>query len=85
LSHRYATYSWDGSKIYHWGRHNDGSEGIRAVPAEGGEPSLIVVFDNPELRTYHAQFVPTVSRDHLYLSVGKPESDIWIANVEVER
>jgi hypothetical protein len=75
-------FSWDGSLIYHWGSHEDGSSGIWAIPVQGGKPSLVVSFDDAEIVG-----IPNLSvgPEHLYYTVGQYESDIWVMDVEVER
>ncbi len=75
-------YSRDGSTIYFWGTHEDGSRGIWAIPALGGEPALVVALDDPG-DTFRRRF--SVGLDHLYVNVLEAELDIWVADVEVRR
>ncbi len=82
LANLYQRFSRDGSTIYAWATHEDGMEGIWAIPVQGGEPSLVIAYDDPESV---ARAWLTVGPDRLYLSVGQPEVDIWVADVEVER
>jgi hypothetical protein len=82
LKSLYQRFSRDGSTIYAWGRHEDGMEGIWAIPLQGGKPSLVVAYDDPES---YASVWLTVGPDHLYVSVRQAEIDIWVADVEVER
>jgi Tol biopolymer transport system component len=77
----YQKFSRDGSTIYAWGRREDGREGIWAIPVDGGEPSLAIAFDRPELTP--RQWL-SVGPDRLYLTVTQSEADIWVADVEVE-
>jgi hypothetical protein len=74
--------SWDGSTIYFYGVHEDASEGIWAMPAQGGEPNLVIVNDDAETR---GLVQLSVDPDHLYVTVEEHESDIWVMDVEVER
>jgi Tol biopolymer transport system component len=75
-------FSRDGSIIYARGRHEDGTEGIWAIPVQGGEPSLVVAYDRAEIV---AEQWLSVGPDRLYLTVQQNEIDIWVADVEVER
>jgi Tol biopolymer transport system component/tRNA A-37 threonylcarbamoyl transferase component Bud32 len=74
-----ARFSRDGSTIYVYGTHEDGSEGIWAIPPQGGEPLLMVAFDDPEIRGL--DFL-SVGPDHLYVTVGQYEVDIWVMDLE---
>ena len=82
LPNLYQRFSRNGSTIFARARREDGTEGIWAIPFRGGEPRLVVAYDD-------ATLVPnvwlTVGPDRLYLSVAEYESDIWVADVEVER
>jgi serine/threonine-protein kinase len=82
LTYSYMAFSQDASIIYATARHNDGREGIWAIPVQGGEPRLIVAFDDDERL---AQMWLSVRGDWLYLTVRQDQSDIWVADVEVER
>ena len=74
--------SWDGSTIYFRGTHEDASEGIWAMPAQGGEPNLVVVNDDAVV---FGRLNLSVDPNHLYITVAEHESDIWVMDVEVER
>jgi hypothetical protein len=79
---RKPRFSWDGSTVYVYGTHEDGSEGIWAISPQGGEADLVVAFDDAEiggLRYF------SVGPDRLYVTVGETESDIWVMDVEVGR
>jgi Tol biopolymer transport system component len=78
----YQKFSRDGSTIYAWARHEDGTEGVWAIPMHGGEPSLVVAYDRADIAAL--QWL-AVGPDHLYLTVRQIEADIWVADVEVER
>jgi Tol biopolymer transport system component len=82
LTYSYRVFSQDGSTIYTAARRNDGTEGIWAIPVRGGEPRLVVAYDNAE---FMATRWIAVGPDRLYLTVQQVESDIWLADVEVER
>ncbi len=82
LQSLYQRFSRDGSTVYAWARHEGGMEGIWAIPVQGGEPSLVVAYDDAEIA---AERWLTVSPDRLYLPVLQADIDIWVADVEVER
>jgi len=82
LTSVYQKFSRDGSTIYARGTREDGTEGIWAIPVQGGEPSLVVAYDRAEIV---AQWYLSVGPDRLYLTVAQTEADIWVADVEVER
>jgi serine/threonine-protein kinase len=75
-------FSRDGSIIYSAGRHEDGSNGIWAVPTQSGDPSLVIAYDDAEVR---GLWYLSVGPDNLYITVGEYESDIWVMDVEVAR
>jgi Tol biopolymer transport system component len=75
-------FSRDGSTVYAWGQHEDGREGVWAIPVQGGDPNLIVSYDRSEIT---AQVWLSVGPDRLYLTVRQTDVDIWVADVEVER
>ncbi len=75
---RYPVFSWDGSRIYFIGTEQDGSRGVWWIPADGGQAAKVVAFDDPSLT------VPlgvTVGPEHLYLTIAKYESDIWVMDL----
>jgi Tol biopolymer transport system component len=79
---RHPRFSWDGSTVYGNGIHEDGSEGIWAIPPQGGEPKLVVTYDGVEISGL--RFF-SVGPENLHVTVGEVESDIWVMDVEVER
>jgi serine/threonine-protein kinase len=82
LDNLYQRFSKDGSTVFAWARHEDGTQGIWAIPIRQREPRLVVAFDNPEL---FPRMWLAVGPDRLYLTVGQAEVDIWVADVEVGR
>jgi len=75
-----ARFSWDGSMVYRYGRRGDGLRGMWAIPVRGGEPSLVVEFDDADVEGIGRYF--SVAPDRLYLTVRESESDIWVVDVE---
>jgi Tol biopolymer transport system component len=75
-------FSEDGATIYAAGRRDDGVEGVWAIPVQGGQPRLVVAYDDTELV---ASRWLSLGPDRLYLTVQQAELDIWVADVEVKR
>jgi Tol biopolymer transport system component len=75
-------FSLDGSTVYLHGTHEDGSEGIWAIAPRGGEPTLVVAYDDAEIVGLP---VSSLGADRLYLTVQQADVDIWVADVAVER
>jgi Tol biopolymer transport system component len=82
LINGHLAFSEDGSIVYARAQRSDGTAGIWAIPVQGGEPRMVVAFDDDERV---AQMWLAVRGDRLYLTVRQDESDIWVADVEVER
>jgi len=79
---RRPEYSWDGSTIYAFGQNQDGETGIWAILPQRGELNLAVAFDDDEIA---GMAWYSVGPEHIYVTVAEHESDIWVADVEVER
>jgi hypothetical protein len=79
---RRPRFSWDGSTIYVYGNHQDGLEGIWTIPRQGGEPNLVVAYDDAEIG---GMYIFSAGPEHLYVTVGQYEVDIWVMDVEVGR
>ena len=78
-------FSPDGSRIYFLGTHEDGSEGVWWIPANGGDATKVVAFDDPSLTvfgTVTAVSTLTVGPENLYLTIAEYESDIWVMDLE---
>jgi Tol biopolymer transport system component len=73
-------FSPDGSRIYGFGTHEDGSLGVWWIPANGGDATKVVAFDDPSLNILPAFL--TVGVEHLYLTLAEYESDIWVMDLE---
>jgi Tol biopolymer transport system component len=71
-------FSWDGSLIYYIAQEEDGTEGIWSIPVSGGDPTPVIVFDDPAVEV-SAPF--TVGPDAIYVTVSEYESDIWVADL----
>jgi Tol biopolymer transport system component len=74
----YAAWSPDGSRIYFTARTPAGWT-IRSVPVGGGPSLLLVNFDDPTRQYTKYGFCTDGAR--FYLTIGSPESDIYVAEV----
>ena len=75
----FAQWSRDGHTIYFKTRAAAQPAGIWAVPAEGGEPRLLVTFDDPALPSLRREFATDGKR--IYFTVAQHQSDIWAVEV----
>jgi Tol biopolymer transport system component len=78
-SFSFPRFSPDGSRIYLITADETGSRGVWWIPANLGDATKVVAFDEPSL-TVHTMF--TVGPEHIYLTIGKYESDIWVMDLE---
>jgi hypothetical protein len=78
-SHSFPEWAPDGSCVY-YRRLGTGDAGFWAAPLEGGPPRLLVVDDDPSMRTSHTMFATDGER--FYFPVTTFESDIWFAALE---
>ncbi len=76
---REPTFSADGSTIYAYGLDAEGSQGIWAIPTEGGAPRLVI--ENHDESRWFLRALQ-VHGDRIYLSVAEYESDIWVMDLE---
>jgi hypothetical protein len=52
------------------------------MPAQGGEANLVVAYDDAEVT---GSIWLSLGPDHVYITVGQSEVDIWVMDVEVGR
>lgn len=74
-------FSDDGTTMYLRGKRG-GHGGLWALPTSGGDPRLVVPFDDPSLTVMTYPGTINVSHGRLYLTVGEFESDIWVMDLE---
>ncbi len=72
-------FSRDRSRIYYVATHEDGSEGVWWIPANGGDATKVVAFDDPSLTAFGNL---TLGPENLYLTIAEYESDIWVMDLE---
>jgi serine/threonine-protein kinase len=75
----YAAWSPDGSKVYYLTRSVRGWS-IRSVPTAGGASTLLVDFDDPTRQ--HTKYGFTTDGKVFYFTLGSPESDVFVADLE---
>jgi Tol biopolymer transport system component len=70
----------DGKSLYVPAAHQDGRQGIWAIPLAGGPARLVVAFDDPVLTSPTPTYI-SLDGDRLFLAVADYESDIWVARL----
>jgi hypothetical protein len=78
----WSRYSRDGSTIYLYGIHEDGAEGIWALSPQSGTMRMAIAFDHAELM---GTSMFSIGRDQLYVTVSEVASDVWVADLQIER
>jgi TolB protein len=79
-----AALSPDGAILY-FRAARDRQAGIWALPLQGGEPRLIVTYEDPALQVLSYPGTINVTADRLYLTVAEFESDIWVMELSARR
>ena len=75
----YPAWAPDGRRIYYLARSARGWS-IRSVPVEGGASTFLVDFDDPTRQ--HAKYGFCTDGKVFYFTMGSPESDIFVADLE---
>jgi Tol biopolymer transport system component/tRNA A-37 threonylcarbamoyl transferase component Bud32 len=74
-------WSADGSTIYFYATGPDDVIGLYSIPAPGGEPRLLVRFDEPSMQV--SPLGGVVEHDGMfYFAIGEIESDIYVMDLE---
>ncbi len=73
-------FSADGSTLYVYGLDAEGSQGIWAIPTEGGTPRLVIENDDESRWIFSSSL--RVHGGRIYFSVAEYESDIWVMDLE---
>jgi Tol biopolymer transport system component len=79
----FAQWSRDGRTIYYKTRAGEQHAGFWAVSADGGEPRLLVTFDDPTRPSLRREFATDGKR--IYFTVAQYQSDIWAVEVLTDR
>jgi len=74
-------WSADGSTIYFYANGPDDVYGLYSIPATGGEPRLLVRFDEPSMQIFRVGGV-VESDGMFYFAIGVIESDIYVMDLE---
>jgi len=74
-----ASLSPDGSRLYISGTLN-GSQGVWWLPVGGGDLTKVIGFDDPSLTVPWDAF--SVGDEHIYLTIARYESDIYVMDLE---
>ena len=77
----FPTWSRDGRTIYCRAVDSAGAIGLYAIPAAGGDPRLVVRFDDP---TKNVWMIYSLGDGEAYLSLGEYESDIYAMDLEMD-
>jgi len=79
LHPRVPTWSSDGRTIYFKSLDQEGVSSFWSVPARGGQPRLLVRFDDPARPSTRADYATDGSR--FYFALVDRQSDIWVVDV----
>ena len=71
----YPIWSRDSQTIYYKAYDAQLETSIWAVPADGGQPRLLVTFDDPARRSLRREFATDGRR--FYFTIASDESDLW--------
>ncbi len=74
-------WSLDGRSIYFSALRTDGSQGLYSVPPAGGEPRLLVRYDDSAKQVFIWGF--SVGDGKVYLTVSEFESDIYVMDLAI--
>ena len=72
-------WSADGQTIYYKTTGPEGSS-IWSVPVSGGEPKLLVRFDDPNRRSTRPEWA--VGAGRFVFTLTEHESDVWVMELE---
>ena len=73
-------WSNDGKKLYFRVIAPNGDRNIAEAPVDGGAPSTLVRFDDPEKRPFNPFF--TTDGKTIYFTLGRHEADIWLMDLK---
>jgi Tol biopolymer transport system component len=74
-------WSRDGRFVYFSGVLADGSAALYSIPAAGGQPRLLVRYDDPTKQVFFWGF--SVGDGKVYLTVSEYESDIYVMDLAI--
>jgi Tol biopolymer transport system component len=74
-------WSIDGRLVYFTAADSTGVRGLYAIPIEGGQPRVVVRFDDPS-RNVGRLFAYTIIEGRALFTLSEFESDIWVVDLE---
>ncbi|MBI4552126.1 MAG: PD40 domain-containing protein [Candidatus Latescibacteria bacterium] len=69
-------WSPDSQTIYYKAVDSEGRSSFWAIPVAGGEPRLLVRFDDPARRVSRQEF--TTDGQRFFFTLREQESDVWV-------
>lgn len=75
-----SKFSPDSRAVFYKRGTLPGQSGIWSVSIDGGEPRLMVDFDDPDRPAIRREF--DVSADRIYFTLSEHESDVWLLELE---
>jgi Tol biopolymer transport system component/serine/threonine protein kinase len=79
---RFPEWSDDGRTIYYKGYNTEGVSSFWSVPTVGGEPKLLVRFDDTLRKSIRMEFATDGS--HLFFTLTDNKSDLWVVDLIIE-
>lgn len=79
---RSGAWARDSRSVFYKTGTIPGRSGIWSVPVSGGEPRLLVRFDDPDRPSYRREFA--VDDERLYFTLAEHESDVWVMDLDDE-
>ena len=78
------TFRWarDSRSVFYKTGTLPGRSGIWSVPVSGGEPRLLVRFDDPDRPSIRREFA--VDNERIYFTLAEHESDVWVMDLDDE-
>jgi Tol biopolymer transport system component/serine/threonine protein kinase len=78
----FPAWSEDSGTIYYKARGPGNRSSFWSVPAAGGEPKLLVEFDNPSRKPVRHEF--TTDGERFFFTLTEYESDVWMMELAAE-
>jgi Tol biopolymer transport system component len=77
---RWPLFSTDGGTIYFKSHDAGGLASFWSMPATGGQPRLLVRFDDPMRQSTRDDWA--MDEEHFFFTIQDRQSDIWVMDVE---
>jgi Tol biopolymer transport system component len=79
----FAAWSKDSQTVYYKAYDDEGRSSFWSVPAAGGDPTLLIKFEDPAQQSQRYEFAAGAGR--FFFTIGHLESDVFVAEVQKER